>query len=42
MVDVCTECGATEQDFTKQGEVEICSVCGMEDSKKTYNENEEK
>ena len=39
-MDICTECNSVEQGFTEDNEgLSICSVCGMEDSKKSYDED---
>jgi hypothetical protein len=39
-MDTCTECGAIEQGFEEDDDgVETCKCCGMEDSRKSYDED---
>jgi hypothetical protein len=39
-MDVCEECGAVEQGFdVDQDGIETCKDCGMEDSRKSYDED---
>jgi len=39
-MDVCTECGAIEQGFEENDDgVEVCKDCGMENCRKSYDED---